>query len=932
MDPVQQSFNSRLPPLDYQKEHNSEESVMLVASQISYPDPRVHGDLLGDEQFSSTDAGYIQEPVTLGKNPHLFSKYQNHVQTSLMSKLNKLSYVNLSHSQSEPPQYLHQLPSQQNFHRASNQLFFSNSSQSKNLLSNSSTAPKIASAGNSPVSISLHHSNPLLLLHTPSLSSQPPLRLQKSAYFPESDIYSSSGHGIDSMSRPTEFQSRHTIIKSKPSPQTLHMQSVHTNDVRLPIYHPAMNQHGHNIPTSFPPNTSLSTHESRETDPYTSHPTKVVLMIPIHGPPRSESQLHYNKSNTQNGASIENISGKAPHVGPDAFQNVVVQVLPEQRVNMDYRLHQPNRELDFVFVHENSIGSSGSGENNHNSQEPSRKRHKQSFADDMERHLKTLVNLAAGCTFEDLAQRLKRMDTTDPIFGSLSNTKDMRLDRHHQLFGLAWIVKQCEVSYTTVVTRTRVYARYVDTCAQQKISPLMPTNFGKLVRITFPNITIRRLGMRGKSKYYYCGVKLIGEPDKSTPPLSPQSTRGAESPQSVNAQTPGDSEIGHSRAQACTAVEFTNLNEHFQKIDLKYVPNLFSMIESSVNTGVLGQGLEFPSIYSFLPDDIDIDYSAADDLQTSYKAHLSMVFELFRYMQIEKVFELAASLLVDVGTNLTLLADEALAGWVKDCDLVMYRCAAKMLARLHLHNVPAAVVDSLKKLSREYYLKVSDALLKHFPPHFVTLKIQLAKLFMDLVSRLLFCIESGVHVSAILSNPSEKVVMLEDWLSLDIPDIVLRELPCKPANIELLIEILDTRLVKLLEEPNNPRLPVMAKYSEFLFELPEKFPNASPWLFLVLASNILTTCIREMTLAGSRSFKSWWILRCWVDEFIKWYLELGGYLYDDYKPQIEPIVKSEDYDGPLGLNHSFSHDLANQESNNFVDLLEIIDNGGYNWM
>lgn len=901
---------------------------MLVTSQNPYPGSRVRRGQ-SEEHFSSTDAGYVQEPETLDKKPILISKHQ-YAQTNQMSKFNKSNYVNISHSSYDAPMYLH-LSSQQNFHRAPSHSFRNNSFQGQHFHSRSPGTPKVVSTGVSPASISLHPPHLLYLINgASSLSSQSHRRLQNSTYIPDSGIYSSAGHGIDSLSRPFDNHNIQTLSGPQASPsQVRHMRSIQgSNDAQLPIYH-SVSQQGQVLQTSIPPKSSLSINDTRETDLLSSHPTNIVLMHSAQGVPRTQSQLYLLQSDTRNNIPIDSLSRKNSLVRSDGFQPNVTH---EHRSNLEFKHNHQPKELDFVFVSNQNSGSSGLHDNHNNSLESSRKRQKHSFADDMERHLKSLVPLAAACSFDDLGLRVKLMEPSDPVFGTLCNTKDIRFDRHHQLFALAWLAKQCEVSYTTVVTRTRVYARYVDTCAQQKISPLMPTNFGKLVRVTFPNITIRRLGMRGKSKYYYCGIKIIGEPDKSTPPLSPQSNRGAESPQSVNAQSPVDSNDRQSRSTASTAVEFAHLNEHFQKIDLKYVPNLFSLIESSVNTGILGQGLEFPSIYSYLPDEIDFDYSAADDLQNSYKAHLTMVFELFRYMQSEKLFELTSSLLANVGSNSKLLADKALAGWVKDCDLVLYRCAAKMLARLHLQNVPTAIVEPLRRLCKDYYIKTSDALNKQFPKHFVKLKLDLAKKFMDLVSRLLFCIESGVLVSAILSNPSEKTVMLEDWLSLDIPDIVLRELPCGTANIELLIEILDTRLVKLLEEPNSPRHPVMAKYSEFLFELPENFPNTSPWLFLVLASNILTTCIREMTLAGSRSFKSWWILRCWVDEFIKWYLELGGYLYDDYKPQIQPFIKSEAYEGPLGLNHSFSHELSNQESNNFVDLLELIDNGGFNWI
>ena len=44
------------------------------------------------------------------------------------------------------------------------------------------------------------------------------------------------------------------------------------------------------------------------------------------------------------------------------------------------------------------------------------------------------------------------------------------------------------------------------------MSPLNPASFGKLVRIIFPGIQTRRLGIRGESKYHYVDLTLIDDP------------------------------------------------------------------------------------------------------------------------------------------------------------------------------------------------------------------------------------------------------------------------------------------------------------------------------------------------------------------------------------------------------------------------------------
>jgi regulatory factor X len=73
------------------------------------------------------------------------------------------------------------------------------------------------------------------------------------------------------------------------------------------------------------------------------------------------------------------------------------------------------------------------------------------------------------------------------------------------------------------VPRGRVYANYASRCATERITVLNPASFGKLVRVLFPGLKTRRLGVRGESKYHYVNFTLVDDqPDlresQSQPP------------------------------------------------------------------------------------------------------------------------------------------------------------------------------------------------------------------------------------------------------------------------------------------------------------------------------------------------------------------------------------------------------------------------------
>lgn len=70
----------------------------------------------------------------------------------------------------------------------------------------------------------------------------------------------------------------------------------------------------------------------------------------------------------------------------------------------------------------------------------------------------------------------------------------------------------CRVAKTSV-PRNRVYSKYAERCGTDRVIPLNPASFGKLVRVIFPGIQTRRLGVRGESKYHYVDLELINDND-----------------------------------------------------------------------------------------------------------------------------------------------------------------------------------------------------------------------------------------------------------------------------------------------------------------------------------------------------------------------------------------------------------------------------------
>lgn len=149
-----------------------------------------------------------------------------------------------------------------------------------------------------------------------------------------------------------------------------------------------------------------------------------------------------------------------------------------------------------------------------------------SVSEDSDQELKRLAAENADIPLKELATRV-REDENGP-----------KAEKARQILGMRWLLASCErASDTTIaVPRNRVYARYVSMCANERIKPLNPASFGKLVRLMYPEIKTRRLGVRGHSKYHYCGIKLKGDPSSPTPKASQGSASGSEPPPQMSGE------------------------------------------------------------------------------------------------------------------------------------------------------------------------------------------------------------------------------------------------------------------------------------------------------------------------------------------------------------------------------------------------------------
>ncbi|KAK9695664.1 hypothetical protein K7432_012843 [Basidiobolus ranarum] len=74
-------------------------------------------------------------------------------------------------------------------------------------------------------------------------------------------------------------------------------------------------------------------------------------------------------------------------------------------------------------------------------------------------------------------------------------------DKARSIWISTWLVDNYEPADDQSVSREALYSRYTTFCDKTRVQHVNSASFGKIVRSVFPNITTRRLGTRGQSKY-----------------------------------------------------------------------------------------------------------------------------------------------------------------------------------------------------------------------------------------------------------------------------------------------------------------------------------------------------------------------------------------------------------------------------------------------
>ncbi|KAL2760593.1 hypothetical protein ACRALDRAFT_1038460 [Sodiomyces alcalophilus JCM 7366] len=537
----------------------------------------------------------------------------------------------------------------------------------------------------------------------------------------------------------------------------------------------------------------------------------------------------------------------------------------------------------------------------------------------------------------------KHRDLQDVAKELHGNERGPNSERTRQVFAMLWINSVCSNGKGSV-PRGRVYANYASRCATERITVLNPASFGKLVRVLFPGLKTRRLGVRGESKYHYVNFHLVDDqPDlrQSEVPVPITSTvsnlgrSASTAPSKTTRAASSEKRAQTTSARARRSQSPTmRVKRHRPSHSFYSVPELTSADQLHTSTTKVALELSFPSeqedsgfnnaeplalprIEPFLPDGTDPD--AAKSLSALYRSHCTSLVECVRFCKEKTLFHLYTSFQGTLTMPVQkLFSHPDIAPWIEECDFVLYQRMMQIVAGLTLQVVPKPVMDTLRNISVKLVPHIREAF-QGQPLHVARAKEAPATLFSALLDRALK-VNITAHAAAnMLSNPANRDQMYLDWITMvsvrkvaesvatgamdhlvnlmvsEIRDLVdPQDVPWEVECLTVYGDIAARKGSQSEVAASSSTENVLDRWVALLKSLPERFPFAQPADIVYGVQRVGTAVMRDLTMAQGKSFGAWWVTKCWLDEMVSFLAEKGGFMKMKSSREEEPMATANE--------------------------------------
>ncbi|EIW61931.1 uncharacterized protein TRAVEDRAFT_70167 [Trametes versicolor FP-101664 SS1] len=467
------------------------------------------------------------------------------------------------------------------------------------------------------------------------------------------------------------------------------------------------------------------------------------------------------------------------------------------------------------------------------------------------------MNLSPDHALEKLAANVRAATTTSAS------------DRAKQIFVQAWLTANYSPYPDGNVPRQGLYFSYRRVCDQYGIPHINTATLGKAIRLCFPTIKTRRLGVRGNSKYHYCGIRPATSAEaeflqdyirKSNNNAAQQSVnaarmagdgenRGSDEDDEDESEGPGSGAQSKrnslnlssgSKSSAIFADEKTPTaatllsqaqatqrpaNAFPAQAPIRRHPGQEGLAVSShpspsgsvqtVNVaggssaGSVRQLPNFPSIDEAVGANSTTPQSiAAREVWQWFQDHLDALLESIRGYRFDQ-FELHLRSFWSslTGAHREVVHAPAVAGLMAKADAIVYDEILEMLRSQMLSPISPASLAGLRQLADKME-KILLVALDSYGNTFVEPKVELGARFGHLVLRFLDIYQVTQALNTVLTNQKQLLEMRRSWAKIDFESVRNQSALVCNCRHEDLVQLLEGEFVQVLDGLSKSQDPV----------------------------------------------------------------------------------------------------------------------------
>ncbi|XP_031420196.1 transcription factor RFX4 [Clupea harengus] len=433
--------------------------------------------------------------------------------------------------------------------------------------------------------------------------------------------------------------------------------------------------------------------------------------------------------------------------------------------------------------------------------------------------------------------------------GNLSNDENEEKEnnrackRHSTPATLQWLEENYEIAEGVCVPRNALYMHYLDFCEKHDSQPVNAASFGKIIRQQFPQLTTRRLGTRGQSKYHYYGIAV---------------------------------------------------KESSQYYDVMYSKKGAAWVNETGKKEVTKQTVAYSprsKLGTLLPDfpnvkDLNLPASLPGEKVSTfimmYRTHCQRILDTVIRANFDEVQSFLLHFWQGMPPHmLPVMCSAVVVNIVGVCDSILYKAISGVLMPTVLQALPDSLTQVIRKFAKQLddWLKIA---LHDLPENLRNIKFELARRFSQILKRQTSLNHLCQASRTVIHSADITFQMLEDWRNVDLNSITKQTLYTMEDSREdqrRLIVQLYQEFDRLLEDQS----PIEA-YIEWLDSMvdrcvvkeSEKRPGSLKRVaqqFLLMWSCFGTRVIRDMTLHSAPSFGSFHLIHLMFDDYVLYLLE-----------------------------------------------------------